>query len=51
VIVQVERIAGKGMLRQREVEIFGIMVDCVIIATKKGTHMQTFDVDYDPACR
>jgi propionate CoA-transferase len=49
VIVQVERIAGKGMLRQREVKIPGIMVDCVVVATKKENHMQTFDVDYDPA--
>ncbi len=49
VIVQVERIAGKGMLRQRDVKIPGIMVDCVVIATKKENHMQTFDVDYDPS--
>jgi propionate CoA-transferase len=49
VIVQVERIAGKGMLRQRDVKIPGIMVDCVVVATKKENHMQTFDVDYDPS--
>lgn len=49
VIVQVERIAGKGMLRQRDVKIPGIMVDCVVVATKKENHMQTFEVDYNPS--
>lgn len=49
VIVQVERIAGKGMLKQRDVKIPGIMVDCVVVATEKENHMQTFEVDYDPS--
>ncbi|WP_226860050.1 acyl CoA:acetate/3-ketoacid CoA transferase [Desulfoluna spongiiphila] len=49
VIVQVERIAGKGALRQRDVKIPGIMVDCVVVATAAENHMQTFDVPYNPA--
>ncbi len=49
VIVQVERMAGRGMLRQREVKIPGIMVDCVVVASKPEYHMQTFSMAYSPA--
>jgi propionate CoA-transferase len=49
VIAQVERIAERGMLRQREVKIPGIMVDCVVVASDPKYHMQTFGVQYNPA--
>ncbi len=49
VIVQVERVAEKGALPQRNVKIPGVMVDCVVVATAPENHMQTFDVAYSPA--
>ncbi|MFA6011493.1 MAG: acyl CoA:acetate/3-ketoacid CoA transferase [Desulfobacteraceae bacterium] len=49
VIVQVERMAGRGALHQRSVKIPGIMVDCVVVASKPEYHMQTFDTLYNPA--
>ena len=49
VIVQVERIAGRGSLHQRAVKIPGIMVDCVVVASRPEYHMQTFDTIYSPA--
>ncbi len=49
VIVQVERVAAKGMLRQRDVKIPGILVDCVVVATRPEYHLQTFAVGYSPA--
>ena len=49
VIVQVERMAGRGALAQRSVKIPGIMVDCVVVASRPEYHMQTFDTVYNPA--
>ena len=49
VIAQVERVANKGVLPQRDVKIPGIMVDCIVIASKPEYHMQTFGVQYNPA--
>jgi len=48
VIVQVERVAGRGTLNARQVKIPGIMVDCVVVS-KPEHHWQTFGTQYDPS--
>jgi propionate CoA-transferase len=48
VMVQVERIAERGTLNARQVEIPGILVDCVVVA-KPENHWQTFVEPYDPS--
>jgi propionate CoA-transferase len=48
VIAQVERIAGRGTLRPKEVKIPGILVDYVVIA-EPANHMQTFATQYSPS--
>ncbi len=48
VIVQVERVAEGGSLNPKLVKIPGILVDCIVIS-KPENHMQTFDIDYNPA--
>jgi propionate CoA-transferase len=48
VIVQVERIAERGSLNPRQVQIPGILVDCVVVAEPQH-HPQTFGTPYSPA--
>jgi propionate CoA-transferase len=48
VLVQVERVAGRGSLNARQVKIPGIMVDCVVVS-KPEHHWQTFGTQYDPS--
>ncbi|MBL8635308.1 MAG: acyl CoA:acetate/3-ketoacid CoA transferase [Myxococcales bacterium] len=48
VIVQVERIAAAGSLHPRQVEIPGILVDCVVISSPEH-HVQTYATAYSPA--
>jgi propionate CoA-transferase len=48
VIVQVERIAGQGTLKARDVKIPGILVDCVVVA-EPDHHWQTFGTPYNPS--
>ena len=57
VIVQVERIAERGSLNPRQVQVPGVLVDCVVVADRPEHHMQTFPTQYSPpsparsACR
>jgi len=49
VIAQVERIAERGSLNARQVQIPGVLVDCVVVAEKPEYHAQTFLEQYNPA--
>ncbi len=49
VIVQVERVAERGTLDARSVQIPAVLVDCVVVAEKPDYHMQTFSEQYNPA--
>src|SRR4029434_9927817 len=48
VIAQVERVCAYGALSARQVEIPGVMVDCVVTA-KPEQHRQTYATNYNPA--
>ncbi|MCW2080168.1 UNVERIFIED_ORG: propionate CoA-transferase [Bradyrhizobium japonicum] len=48
VIVQVERIAASNSLNPREVQIPGILVDCVVVADS-ANHVQTYGATYNHA--
>ncbi len=48
VIAQVERIAERGSFNARQVEIPGILVDCVVVSRPEN-HWQTYGEQYNPA--
>ncbi|UQA56723.1 acyl CoA:acetate/3-ketoacid CoA transferase [Polyangium aurulentum] len=48
VIAQVERVAASGTLHPRQVQIPGILVDCVVVSSPQN-HMQTYATSYSPA--
>jgi propionate CoA-transferase len=48
VLTQVERVAANETLNPREVQLPGILVDCVVVA-EKNNHRQTYAADYNHA--
>jgi propionate CoA-transferase len=48
VIAQVERLAASGALHPRHVQVPGVLVDCVVIASPEN-HRQTYGTAYSPA--
>src|SRR5262249_27874045 len=48
VIAQVERIAAADSLNPREVQIPGVLVDCVVLSQPEN-HLQTYAPPYTPA--
>jgi propionate CoA-transferase len=48
VIAQVERVCATGALNARQVQIPGVMVDCVVVASVEQ-HRQTYGTIYNPA--
>jgi len=48
IIAQVERIAESGSLNPREVQVPGVLVDCVVVAEPQN-HRQTYAVPYNHA--
>ena len=49
VIAQVERVADVNTLNPRQVKIPGALVNCVVVATDPGNHVQTWAAPYNPA--
>jgi len=49
VIAQVERIADRHTLKPREVQVPGVLVDCVVLAERPEYHQQTFVEPYSAA--
>jgi propionate CoA-transferase len=48
VIAQVERIAARGSLHPRHVQVPGVLVDCIVVAEPEH-HRQTYGTPYSPA--
>jgi len=48
VIAQVERIAARGSLHPRQVQVPGVLVDCIVVAEPEH-HVQTYVTPYSPA--
>lgn len=49
VIAQVERIVEQGSIKPKEVQVPGILVDCIVVAETSELHRMNYGVLYDPA--
>ncbi len=49
VIAQVERIVEEGSIKPKDVQIPGILVDCVVVADQPEMHRMNYGVQHDPA--
>src|SRR5208283_3671700 len=49
VIAQVERVVEQGSIHPKDVEVPGILVDCVVIAEAPELHRMNYGVMYNPA--
>ena len=49
VIAQVERIVEQGSIKPKDVEVPGILVDCVVVAGTPELHRMNYGVMYNPA--
>ncbi len=48
VIAQVERVAARATLHPRQVQVPGVLVDCIVVA-EPAHHVQTYGTPYSPA--
>jgi propionate CoA-transferase len=49
VIAQVERIVEDGSIKPKDVQIPGILVDCVVVADKPEYHRMNYGIQHSPA--
>ena len=48
VVAQVERVCAQGTMNPRQVQVPGVLVDCVVVAAPEN-HWQTYATTYSPA--
>jgi propionate CoA-transferase len=48
VIAQVERVVAEGSIKPKDVQVPGILVDCIVVADPPEMHRMNYGVMYDP---